>query len=118
MHVPFTGAGPAIQSTLGGHTPIAFTALPPAIAAVKDGQLRALGVAATERVEALPDIPTVDEAGYKDFELENWFGVIAPAKTPKDIAAQFAGWFTSAMQVPDIRIMGAQWVRSSCQGTA
>src|ERR1700741_2753835 len=58
QHIPFTGAGPAIQSTLGGHTPIAFTALPPAIAAVKDGQLRALGVAAVQRVAALPDLPT------------------------------------------------------------
>src|SRR5437588_7981935 len=55
-HVPFTGAGPAIQSTMGGHTPIAFTALPPAMAAVKDGQLRALGIAAVQRVEALPDV--------------------------------------------------------------
>src|SRR5882762_7641832 len=57
IHVPFTGAGPAIQSTLGGHTPIAFTALPPALAAVKDGQLRMLGVAAAERSAALPDVP-------------------------------------------------------------
>src|SRR3989440_4237096 len=55
-HVPFTGAGPAIQSTLGGHTPIAFTALPPALSAVKDGQLRALGVAADKRVAALPGL--------------------------------------------------------------
>src|SRR6059058_3764310 len=65
IHVPFTGAGPAIQSTLGGHTPIAFTALPPALAAVKDGKLRALGVAAAERVSALPDLATFAEQGVK-----------------------------------------------------
>src|SRR5436305_2839156 len=58
VHVPFTGAGPAIQSTLGGHTPIAFTALPPALAAVKDGKLRMLGVAAEKRSAAVPDGPT------------------------------------------------------------
>src|SRR5712672_1723926 len=58
IHVPFTGAGPAIQSTLGGHTPIAFTALPPALAAVKDGKLKMLGVAAEKRSAAVPDVPT------------------------------------------------------------
>ena len=63
VHVPFTGAGPAIQATLGGHTPIAFTAMPPAMAAVKDGKLRALGVAAQKRVAALPDLPTFAEQG-------------------------------------------------------
>ena len=65
IHVPFTGAGPAIQSTLGGHTPIAFTALPPALAAVKDGKLRALGVAATQRVAALPDRADLRRAGHQ-----------------------------------------------------
>src|SRR6476661_7869282 len=58
VHVPFTGAAPAIQATMGGHTPIAFTALPSALPAVKEGQLRALGVAADKRVAALPDVPT------------------------------------------------------------
>ncbi len=65
VHVPFTGAGPAIQATLGGHTPIAFTAMPPAMAAVKDGKLRALGVAAEKRVAALPDLQTFAEQGVK-----------------------------------------------------
>src|SRR3954463_9840939 len=70
IHVPFTGAGPAIQSTLGGHTPIAFTAMPPAIAAVKDGKLRALGVAAESRVAALSDVPTFSEQGIKDQDAD------------------------------------------------
>ena len=68
VHVPFTGAGPAIQATIGGHTPIAFTALPPALAAVKDGKLRVLGVAAAERAASLPDVPTFAEQGIKDQE--------------------------------------------------
>ena len=48
-------------------------------------------------------MPTVAESGYKDFELENWFGVVAPAKTPKETVSQFAGWFTAAMQVPEVK---------------
>ena len=85
VHVPFTGAGPAIQATLGGHTPIAFTAMPPAIAAVRDGKLRALGVAAEKRVAALPDLPTFAEQGVKDQEADTLTGMVVPAGTPKDI---------------------------------
>ena len=85
VHVPFTGAAPAIQSTIGGHTPIAFTALPPALSAVQAGQLRALGVAATERVSQLPDVPTFAEQGIKDQEADTITGVVAPAGTPKEI---------------------------------
>src|SRR6202171_5126866 len=66
VHVPFTGAGPAIQATVGGHTPIAFTALPPALPAVQSGQLRALGVAASERAAGMPDVPTFAETGGHD----------------------------------------------------
>jgi tripartite-type tricarboxylate transporter receptor subunit TctC len=85
VHVPFTGAGPAIQATIGGHTPIAFTAMPPAIAAVKDGKLRALGVAATARVAALPDLPTFAEQGVKDQEADTLTGIVVPADTPKAV---------------------------------
>ncbi|MBR1212042.1 tripartite tricarboxylate transporter substrate binding protein [Bradyrhizobium sp. JYMT SZCCT0180] len=85
VHVPFTGAAPAIQSTVGGHTPIAFTALPPALSAVQAGQLRALGVAASERAIQLPDVPTFAEQGIKDQEADTITGVLAPAGTPKEI---------------------------------
>jgi tripartite-type tricarboxylate transporter receptor subunit TctC len=85
VHVPFTGAGPAIQATLGGHTPIAFTALPPALAAAKDGQLRVLGVAAEKRVAALPDVPTFAEQGVKDQDADTLTGVVVPAGTPKEV---------------------------------
>ena len=85
VHVPFTGAAPAIQSTVGGHTPIAFTALPPALSAVQAGQLRALGVAASERATQLPDVPTFAEQGIKDQDADTITGVLAPAGTPKEI---------------------------------
>jgi len=85
VHVPFTGAGPAIGATIGGHTPIAFTALPPALAAAKDGQVRVLGVAAEKRVAALPDVPTFSEQGIKDQDADTLTGVVVPAGTPKEI---------------------------------
>src|SRR6202051_99601 len=66
VHVPFTGAPPAVQATIGGHTPIAFTALPSSLSAIQAGQVRALGVAATERAESIPDVPTFAEQVVKD----------------------------------------------------
>jgi tripartite-type tricarboxylate transporter receptor subunit TctC len=83
--VPFTGAGPAIQATIGGHTPIAFTALPAALAAAKDGKLRVLGVATDQRAEALPDVPTFAEQGVKDQDSDTLTGLVVPAATPKEI---------------------------------
>jgi tripartite-type tricarboxylate transporter receptor subunit TctC len=85
VHVPFTGAAPAVQATVGGHTPLAFTALPSSLSAIQAGQLRALGVAATERAIQLPDVPTFAEQGIKDQEADTITGVLAPAGTPKEI---------------------------------
>src|SRR5882762_5366885 len=85
VHVPFTGAAPAVQATVGGHTPIAFTALPPALSAVQSGQLRALGVAANERAAGMPDVPTFAEQGVNDQEADTLTGIVAPAGTPKEV---------------------------------
>jgi tripartite-type tricarboxylate transporter receptor subunit TctC len=86
--VPFPGAAPAITSTIGGHTPIAFTALPPAITAAKENKVRALAVMAEQRVSALPDVPTMAEAGVADQEADTLTGIVAPAGTPKEIVDQ------------------------------
>jgi len=102
-YVPYPGSAPTVNALLGEHVTSLLAAYSNVSEQINAGKLRPLAVAAPRRIDALPDIPTVAEAGYKDFELENWFGVIAPAKTPKEIAAQMAGWFTAAMQVPDIR---------------
>jgi len=102
-HVPFTGAGPAIQSTMGGHTPIAFTALPPAIEAVKGGQLRALGVAALQRVAALPDLPTFAEQGVKDQEADTLTGIVVPAGTPREIVDLIYREVAKAVAEPDVK---------------
>jgi tripartite-type tricarboxylate transporter receptor subunit TctC len=85
VHVPFGGGGPALQSAVAGHTPIAFTALPPAIPLIKAGQLRALAVIGPRRASALPDVPTMTEAGLPGQETETVLLALAPAGTPKDI---------------------------------
>ena len=83
--VPFNGAPLAINSTLGNHTPIAFTALPPAIGNIKDGSLRGLAVLAKARVAALPDLPTNGEEGVPGLESDTLTGIVAPAGTPPAI---------------------------------
>jgi tripartite-type tricarboxylate transporter receptor subunit TctC len=103
IHVPFTGAGPAIQATLGGHTPIAFTALPPAIGAVKDGKLRALGVAATARVAALPDLPTFAEQGITGQDADTLTGIVVPAGTPKEIVDLLQKEIARIVAQPDVK---------------
>jgi tripartite-type tricarboxylate transporter receptor subunit TctC len=103
VHVPFTGAGPAIQATVGGHTPIAFTALPPALSAVQAGQLRALGVAATERTASLPGVPTFAEQGIKDQEADTLTGLVAPAGTPKEIVDLLYREIAKAVSQPDVK---------------
>jgi tripartite-type tricarboxylate transporter receptor subunit TctC len=85
VHVPFNGAGPALQSVIAGHTPIAFTAFPPAVPLVKADSLRALAVTSASRLKALPDVPTMAEAGQKDQEAETMLLILAPAATPKPI---------------------------------
>jgi tripartite-type tricarboxylate transporter receptor subunit TctC len=85
VHVPFGGGGPALQSAVAGHTPIAFTALPPAIPLIKAGQLRALAVIGPRRISALPDIPTMGEAGLPGHDAETVLLALLPAGAPKQI---------------------------------
>ncbi len=103
VHVPFTGAAPAIQATIGGHTPIAFTALPPALSAVQSGQLRALGVASAERAAGMPDVPTFAEQGIKDQEADTLTGIVAPAGTPKEIVDLLYREIAKAVAQPDVK---------------
>lgn len=102
VHVPFTGAGPAIQATVGGHTPIAFTALPPALSAVQNGQLRALAIASTERVAGLPDVPTFAEQGISNQEADTLTGIVAPAGTPKAIVDLLQREIAAIVTQPDV----------------
>ena len=103
VHVPFTGAPPAVQATIGGHTPIAFTALPSSIAAIRAGQVRAIGIAATERSAQLPDVPTFAEEGVKGQEADTLTGIVAPAATPKEIVALLAREIAKSVAQPEVR---------------
>ena len=103
VHVPFPGAGPAIQSTVAGHTPIMFTTLAPAVPQVRAGTLRALAVMAATRSPALPEVPTMEEAGFKDQEANTFVAALLPAGTPKPIVDLLYGEITAALQTPDVR---------------
>src|SRR5262249_33231036 len=88
---------------LGGHVTSAlltYTSLGEHLTANK---LRALATTTRARIETLPQVPTVAESGYKDYEMDFWVGLFAPANIPKETAAQIAGWFTAALQVPETK---------------
>jgi tripartite-type tricarboxylate transporter receptor subunit TctC len=101
--VPFNGAALAVNSTIGGHTPIAFTALPPAMSNIKDGKLRGLAVLSAKRSPALPDVPTNTEAGVPDFESDTLTGIVAPAGTPKEIIDRWRNDIVKMVATPEVR---------------
>jgi len=103
VHVPFSGAGPAIQSLAGGHTPMAFTSLPPAIPLIQDGKIRPLAVSAEKRVAALPDVPTLAEAGLADQEADTLQAVLVPAGTPRPIVDFLYREIKTIVALPDIK---------------
>jgi len=106
--VPFGGAAPAIQSAISGHTPIAFSALPPTSPQVKAGTLRGLAVTSAKRSDALPDVPTLAEAGVPEQESETMQGVFAPAGTPKAIIDRLNKEIAKAMALQDVKDKCAQ----------
>src|SRR5689334_23489139 len=106
--VPFGGAGPAIQSAVAGHTPIAFTALPPTAPQVQGGKLRGLAVTSKKRSSALPDIPTLEEAGVKDEESETMQGIFVPAGTPKELVSFLNAEIVKVMAMKDMQDKCAQ----------
>ncbi|MDX3908030.1 MAG: tripartite tricarboxylate transporter substrate binding protein [Pigmentiphaga sp.] len=103
IHVPYTGAGPALQATVGGHTPITFSGLPPAVPLIKNKEMRALAVTSPERVRALPDVPTLAEAGYPGQEAETLLFVMAPAGTPGPVIAKLNGLLTKILETADVQ---------------
>ncbi|MEI8151044.1 MAG: tripartite tricarboxylate transporter substrate binding protein [Hyphomicrobiales bacterium] len=102
VHVPFGGAGPAIQSIIAGHTPLAFTSLPPAVPFIKDGKLRALAVANKTRVAVLADVPTLAETGIPDQEADTFQAVLVPAGVPQDLATFIYQEVVKATKSPDV----------------
>jgi tripartite-type tricarboxylate transporter receptor subunit TctC len=101
-HVPFSGAGPAIQAILGGTTQVAFAALPPAHPHIVSGALKALAVTGTHRWFDLQDVPTMIELGYKDFVSDTFQGLLAPAKTPPAAIDLLAAKSIEILKRPEI----------------
>jgi tripartite-type tricarboxylate transporter receptor subunit TctC len=103
QHVPYRGAGPAMQDLIAGHVPVVFDGLGSSAAPIRAGQLRALAVAAPKRVPAFPDLPTAAEAGLPGYEVSTWYGVFAPKNTPPAVIQQMTKELQKAMQTPAIK---------------
>jgi tripartite-type tricarboxylate transporter receptor subunit TctC len=101
-HVPYSGAGPAIQAIVGGTTQVAFAALPPAHPLIESGTLKALAVTGAHRWFDLPDVPTMVELGYKDFISDTFQGFLAPAKTPPAVVEMLAAKSIEILKRPAI----------------
>ena len=102
VHVPYRGAAPAVNDLLGGQVQMVFLDLPVLLPQVKAGKLRPIAVGAEKRVPTAPDVPTTAEAGMPSLLTENWYGMVAPAGTPKDVVAALNKAAVEAMKDPDV----------------
>lgn len=101
-HVPYKGGGPAITDLIAGHVPSFMAVISTAVPHVQSGKARALGVTGAKRAEALPDVPTISEAGVKGYLAINWYGLSAPPKTPPAVVARLSKDFTAALNAADV----------------
>jgi tripartite-type tricarboxylate transporter receptor subunit TctC len=101
LHVPYKGSGPLTTDLLGGQVAMSFDTITPVLQHIKAGKLRALAVTTARRSAVLPDVPTLEEAGLKGFDIGTWFGVLAPAATPKDVVARLNAEMTRIIKSPE-----------------
>ncbi|MFS2204811.1 Bug family tripartite tricarboxylate transporter substrate binding protein [Variovorax sp. Varisp36] len=101
LHVPYKGSGPLTTDLLGGQVAMSFDTITPVLQHIKGGKLRALAVTTVRRSSVLPDVPTLEEAGLKGFDIGTWFGVLAPAATPKEIVARLNTEMVKIIRSPD-----------------
>ena len=102
-YVPYPGGAPAVTALLGGHVTSVLGNYSEVIEQLEAGKLRALAATSSTRIEPLPDLPTVAESGYKGYDVQVWFGLVAPAGTPKDTLSELGGWFTASMHAPEVK---------------
>jgi tripartite-type tricarboxylate transporter receptor subunit TctC len=100
-HIPYKGSGPLVTDLLGGQITMSFDTVTPVLPHIKAGKLRPLAVTTAKRSSALPDVPTLDEAGLKGFNIGTWFGVLAPAATPKEVVARLNAEMVKIIQSPE-----------------
>src|ERR687896_2314534 len=103
VHVPYKGVNLAMQDVLAGNVHLVFIGIPAAAPHIKAGRLRALAVVAPQRSSALPEVPTVAEAGLRDFEVTTWYGVLAPAGTSKSIVNRLNAELVKIMHSPELK---------------
>jgi tripartite-type tricarboxylate transporter receptor subunit TctC len=103
IHVPYRGAAPALTDLLGGQVQALFADVPVLMPQIKGGKIKPLGVASARRNPMLPDVPTLAEIGYPDTASDNWYGLLAPAKTPPAIIAKLHAAFTAAINDPVVK---------------
>jgi len=103
LHVPYKGSGPLTIDLLGGQVDMSFDTVTPVLSHIRAGKLRALAVTTIQRSAALPNVPTLDEAGLKGFDQGTWFGILAPAATPKDVVARLNTEIVRIVNSPDFR---------------
>ncbi len=103
IYVPYPGGAPAINALLGQHVTAALQNYQEVKGQLDAGSLRALAVASARRIAPLPGLPTIAESGYAGFDVEGWFGLVAPAKTPPETVAQLVGSFSRAVEAPEVK---------------
>jgi tripartite-type tricarboxylate transporter receptor subunit TctC len=102
VHVPYKGNAPAITDLLGGHVEMNFSGVPALVPHINSGRVRAIAIGSLKRFPALPQVPTFDESGLKGYEATTWFGLLAPAKTPKDVIARWNTEVDKILRSPDL----------------
>jgi tripartite-type tricarboxylate transporter receptor subunit TctC len=103
VHIPFRGSGPAVASLLAGETQLMFDNLPPVVPHIKSGRMRPLAVTSLKRSQVMPELPTLDEVGLKGYEVTSWFGLVAPAATPREIVMKINQALNRATSDPQVR---------------
>jgi tripartite-type tricarboxylate transporter receptor subunit TctC len=103
VHVPYKGNAPALTDAIGGHVEMLFVGVPALVPHLQGGRLRGIGIGSLKRFSAIPDVPTFDESGLRGYESTNWFGLLAPAKTPREIVFRLNGESSKVLASPDVR---------------
>lgn len=103
VHVPYKGSGPALADLVGGQVSVMWDNLPSSMAFIKSGKLRALAVTSAKRFPALPDLPTMQEAGVPGYEATAWFGIVAPKNTPTSVITRLNVEVNKALALPDVK---------------
>ena len=101
VHIPYKGSGPAVVDLIAGHVVMNFDTMPPVLPHIQSGRMRALAVTTPKRAGPLPNVPTMVESGLKGFEMTNWYGFMAPGKTPREIVAKLNSEINKIMALPE-----------------